>query len=133
VLVARPEPPGCVFPRDILLATDGSAAMRPALGVTAALARRHGARVALLRVGRTSGAIECELADEVTALLHATGHDPVVLEFAGTPSEQIAELAADLPVSLVITGSRKLTGLHALASVSARAGTTAPCSVLVLR
>ena len=56
-----------------------------------------------------------------------------MIELAGRPPEQIARLAAELPVSLVITGSRMQAGLQALASVSARAGMTAPCSVLVLR
>jgi nucleotide-binding universal stress UspA family protein len=133
VLVARPAPQGTVFPRDIMVATDGSPAMRPALRVTAALARRHAARVVLLHAARSDAAIERELADEAVTLLRATGHEPVVIELAGRPLDRIAGLAAELPVSLIITGSRMLTGLHALASVSARAGTTAPCSVLVLR
>ena len=50
VLIARPARVGTEFPRDILVATDGSPAMRPTVALAAALARRHDARVALLHV-----------------------------------------------------------------------------------
>ena len=42
-------------------------------------------------------------------------------------------IAHELPASLVITGSRMLSGIRALASVSERTGVVAPCSVLVMR
>ena len=133
VLLARPERAGTVFPRDILLATDGSPAMRSAIDVTAALARRHDARVLLLHADHSGRAVRHELAEETVRLLEATGHEPVVVQLGGRPPERIAELAAELPVSLIVMGSRMLTGLRALGSVSARAGMTAPCSVLVVR
>jgi nucleotide-binding universal stress UspA family protein len=41
--------------------------------------------------------------------------------------------ARKLPISLIVMGSRMLTGIRALGSVSERVGRIAPCSVLVLR
>jgi nucleotide-binding universal stress UspA family protein len=133
VLIARPARVGTDFPTDILLATDGSPAMGPTVVVTAALARRHGARVALLHVDHADRATRHELAEEATALYMATGAEPVTIQLDGHAPSRIAEVALELPASLVITGSRLLTGVRALGSVSQRTGVVAPCSVLVMR
>jgi nucleotide-binding universal stress UspA family protein len=133
VLIARPARAGTEFPRDILLATDGAPAMGPTVALTAALARRHRARVALLHVDHNDRAMRHELAEEAAALAAATGVEPVTIQLDGHAPSRIAEVALELPASLVITGSRMLTGVRALGSVSERTGVVAPCSVLVMR
>lgn len=133
VLIARPVPKGVTFPRDILLATDGSTAMRPTITITARLARRHDARVVLVHVDHADRAIRHELAEQTAILTDAAGREPVVVALDGNPPSRIAELALELPASLVVTGSRMVTGVRALGSVSERTGAIAPCSVLVNR
>jgi nucleotide-binding universal stress UspA family protein len=133
VLIARPVRAGTEFPRSILVATDGSPAMAPTVAVAASLARRHDARVALLHVDHADKTTRHELAEEATALKCATGNEPIMLQMDGHAPSRIAEVALELPASLVITGSRMLTGIRALASVSERTGIVSPCSVLVLR
>jgi nucleotide-binding universal stress UspA family protein len=63
----------------------------------------------------------------------ATGAEPVILEAPGHLHHAITDAARDLNAALVITGSRGLTGLAALRSVSERVAHAAPCSVLVVR
>ena len=133
VLIARPARVGTEFPRDILVATDGSPAMGPTVALAAALARRHDARVALLHVDHAGRDAHHELAEEATALKAATGMEPITLQLDGHAPSRIAEIALELPASLVITGSRMLTGVRAIGSVSERTGVVSPCSVLVLR
>jgi nucleotide-binding universal stress UspA family protein len=133
VMVARPLRAGSGFAHDILLATDGSPAMGPIVAVTAALAQRHESQVVLAHVRPADRTARHELAEEVTTLLEVTGDTPVVLELEGHPPSRIVELVPGLHTSLVITGSRGLTGIRALGSVSERIGTLAPCSVLVMR
>jgi nucleotide-binding universal stress UspA family protein len=133
VLLARPAPYGATFPHSILLASDGTPAMERAVALTGALARRHGARVTLAHAGGGDEATRDELTDEFLRLLEATGTQPVTEQIDGHVPGAIAELARTLPASLVVTGSRGLSGVRALASVSERTGMIAPCSVLVVR
>lgn len=133
VLIARQAPDGAGFGRELLLATDGSTAMAPALDVTVALARRHPGRVTLVHVGRSDHDVRHELARETAAVRMATGLEPAVLESGGDPARRTADVARGLRASLVVTGSRELLGWHALGSVSERIATLAPCSVLVVR
>jgi nucleotide-binding universal stress UspA family protein len=133
VLIARRVRAGTKFPLDILLATDGSPAMAPTVAVTAALARRHQARVALLHVDHADHVARYEIAAEAAAIRSVTHREPVSLQLDGHAPSRIAEVALELPASLVITGSRLLTGVRALNSVSERTGVVAPCSVLVMR
>ena len=74
VLIARPARVGTEFPRDILVATDGSPAMGPTVALAAALARRHDARVALLHVDHADRDVHHELAEEATALQRGDRH-----------------------------------------------------------
>jgi nucleotide-binding universal stress UspA family protein len=63
----------------------------------------------------------------------ATGTEPVILDAPGHLPGAVADAARDFNAALVITGSRRLTGLPALRSVSERIAHDAPCSVLVVR
>ena len=73
------------------------------------------------------------LAEETTALLEATGVEPVTLQLDGTRSRPRRRDGARAVQHLIVTGSELLTGIRALGSVSERIATTAPCSVLVVR
>ena len=74
-----------------------------------------------------------ELADQAIELLRAIGVTPTSVQVGGHAPGVIADLARTLPASLVVTGSRGLSGVRALASVSERTGIIVPCSVLVVR
>ena len=56
-----------------------------------------------------------------------------LLGFGGEAHRRLAEEAAREHASLIIVGSRALSGVRALASTSERVAHEAPCSVLVLR
>ena len=133
VLVTRPAHAPSTFPSEIVLATDGSPAIGPAVARTAALAQRHDARVTLVHVGRSDSGTRHELAEEIATMVEATGREPGIVEAQGHVPSRLAELALSLPASLIVTGSRMLTGIRALGSVSERTGVVAPCSVLVMR
>jgi nucleotide-binding universal stress UspA family protein len=133
VLIARRPRADAAFPQRILLASDGSPTMGPTVATAAALARRHDARVTLVHIGRSDSGIRHELAEEIATLIDVTGREPEVAEADGHTASRLAELAANLHTSLIVTGSRELTGIRALGSVSERTGAIAPCSVLVMR
>ena len=122
VLVARRPPEGVEFPKRILVASDGTPTSDDAVEVTARLAARHGASVAI--VGASDGDAR---------IREATGTEPVVLDARGPAHRAVAAAARDFNASLVVTGSRGLSGVPALRSVSERIAHAAPCSVLVLR
>jgi nucleotide-binding universal stress UspA family protein len=132
VLIAR-RPPAAPFPHSILLATDGSAASRPAAELAAALARRHDARLTVVAGAGRDAAQRHELAQEAATIFAASGCEPVIIDARGKPHTAIARAAGEVGASLVITGSRGLMGVAALRSVSERVGECAPCSVLVVR
>ena len=132
-LVARPAPHGTVFPADVLVASDGTAASHDAVEVAAAIALRHGARVTLLHAGAETSELYHDLAEQQTRLAERTGAEPAIVEVDGHAPEAIVRTARELPASLIVTGSRMLTGVRALRSVSERVGHMAPCSVLVVR
>ncbi len=131
LLIARPAPHGMVFPGDVLVAADGSAASHRAVEAAARIAIRHGSRVTLTHAGMPG--VQHDLAEQQALLAERTGVKPAILELPGSAAPVIAETARELPVSLIVTGSRMLTGIRSLGSVSERIGQTAPCSVLVLR
>ena len=133
VLVARQPPEGVAFPSRIVLATDGTPTSDAAADLTARIAARHGAYVAI--VGARDGAAPFRpgLAEHATWIMEATGTEPVMLDEPGPPHRAVTKAARDFSASLVITGSRGLTGVSALRSVSERIAHAAPCSVLVVR
>ncbi len=133
LLLARPAPHDRVFPKDLLVATDGSEPTLAVAEAAAVIARRHGAHVTLLHAGFGAPDIRHGLIEQQALLAERTGVEPPILELPGSASNVIAETARELPVSLIVIGSRMLTGVRALGSVSERLGQVAPCSVLVLR
>jgi nucleotide-binding universal stress UspA family protein len=133
VLVARRPPEGVEFPSRIVLASDGTPMSDAAAELTARLAGRHGAHVAIIGARDGEAPFRPGLAEHATEIMAATGTEPVILDTSGPPHRAVADAARDFDASLVITGSRGLTGLPALRSVSERIAHAAPCSVLVVR
>jgi nucleotide-binding universal stress UspA family protein len=133
VLVARRPPEGVEFPRDILVASDGSPGAGRAAEVAARIGHAHGSGVYLLSVDPERHGDRRGIATEIADLTAALGRPPTVLRERGKPSERIVQLAASERVSLVLVGSRGLTGIRAVGSVSARVARNASCSVLVAR
>ena len=133
VLVARRPPEGVSFPERILVATDGSADADRAVEITARIGKRHRSRVYVVNVDPSPHGDRSQIAVEAVELAAALGADPVMVGASGHADERILELALSEAVSLVAVGSRGLTGLRALGSVSERVAHRAPCSVLVAR
>jgi nucleotide-binding universal stress UspA family protein len=131
VLVARPAPGARPFPREILVASDGSPASGEAVRLAASIASRHRARVSHLHAGSAEAECRRVLSQETVLLGEATGAAPAVLMEDGPAQKTIVEQARDRDCSLVMIGSRGLSGISSLGSVSEKVGHSAPCSVLV--
>lgn len=133
VLVARRPPDGVAFPARIILASDGTPASDAAAALTARIAARHGADVAIVGARDHDAPFRPGLAEHAALIEEATGTEPLILDEGGPPHDAVTAAARDFGPSLIVTGSRGLTGVSALRSVSERIAHTAPCSVLVVR
>lgn len=133
VLVARRPPDGSDFPKRIVVASDGTPTSDAAVDLTARLAARHAASVAIVTARVGDVPFRPGLAEHATRIKEATGTEPVVIDEPGPAHRAIATGARDFGASLVVTGSRGLAGAAALGSVSERVAHGAPCSVLVVR
>ena len=121
VLVARPAPEPELFPRTLLVGTDGSPESLRAAAVAGEIRDRFGA--SLQAVVATGG--KPVDADR----LAGSG-----LDLQWDEREPVAALvAASAGADLLVVGSRGLHGLRALGSVSERVAHRARCSVLVVR
>jgi nucleotide-binding universal stress UspA family protein len=133
VLLARRPPADSAFPKRILVATDGSADAERAVEMTARIGHRHRSSVYLLGVDPEPHGDPKRIAVDAVTLTAELGSEPTVLRASGDAHLRILEAAAEESVSLVALGSRGLTGVLALGSVSERVAHRAPCSVLVAR
>ena len=133
VLVARRPPAGHTFPRRVLVATDGSTDAARAVELTGRIAHRHRAEVFLLSVEPEPHGDPKRIAVDAVTLTAELQREPTVLRASGHAGEQILETAVRESISLVVVGSRGLTGVRALGSVSERVAHRARCSVLVAR
>lgn len=133
VLVARRPPDGAEFPARIILASDGTPASDAAAALTARIAARYDAHVAIVGARDHDAPFRPGLAEHASQIEEATGTEPPILDQGGPPHEAVAAAARDFGASLIVTGSRGLTGMSALRSVSERIAHAAPCSVLVVR
>jgi nucleotide-binding universal stress UspA family protein len=132
VLIAARPAEGLSFPGRILVAAGGPSHPEEGVRLAARIARRSEAGVTLLRVEWAHSAKRPELAEAVTYLRELTGVEPDEIVVGGTPRRLIPEYAEREQASLVITGSRGLTGLRSVSSVSERVAHTCRCSVLVM-
>jgi nucleotide-binding universal stress UspA family protein len=131
VLVAR-RPDGGEFPGLIVHAADGSIDSLDAARAVGEIAARQGSKVVSLNVSDdpTNG---MRLAEEAAAQVELAGADADFDALRGSPHRGIGDFASSVQASLVVVGSRGMTGLKALGSVSERVAHLSPCSVLVVR
>ncbi len=123
VLIGRGGGP----PGPILQPTDGSPNALEAARVAEALAQRLGVPLTVLEVADgESGADAAARALELCPSAEAR-------TVAGKPHKEIVDIAAQTGTRLVVMGSRGLSGVRALGSVSERVAHVAPCSVLIVR
>jgi nucleotide-binding universal stress UspA family protein len=106
VLVARPVPGGAEVTARILVAVDGTPEAQAAMVAARSLAERHGSHLAVLNPPLGAGE---------------------------EPADAIVQGARRLGATLVVVGSRGLSGVAALQSVSTRVAARAHCSVLIMR
>lgn len=131
VLIARPPASG-EFPGLIVHAADGSADSLDAARVAGQIAARHGSKVVSLNVSDDTSTGKA-LAEEAASLVEQAGADVDVEALRGSAHRGIENFAASAKASLVVIGSRGMSGLKALGSVSERVAHRSPCSVLVVR
>jgi nucleotide-binding universal stress UspA family protein len=134
VLVARRSNERKEFPQRILIASDGSSDSSEAVELAAALARLHGAMTWLVHVGKWEDPQHQQaFAEQQSVLSEASGSEPVVVELKGDAHRRVPELARQEQISLTVVGSRGLTGVKALGSVSERIAHSSEGSVLLVR
>jgi nucleotide-binding universal stress UspA family protein len=134
VLIARRTSEGAPFPQRILIASDGSPGSSKAVGIGARLARQHVGIAWLVHAGEWEDPSHRHaFSEQVTDMSQVTGSQPTVVETPGDAHRRVPELARQESVSLVVVGSRGLTGVKALGSVSERVAHSCDCSVLIAR
>lgn len=130
----------------ILLAYDGGDPARRALELTAELAHKFGADVAVVSVipvhpGRVpidpwdDAPVHATQLAEAKQLLVGQGIEPVLIEQAGDPAGTIERIAEDGAYDMVVVGSRHLGALSRVlqGSVSEHVATHAAATVVVAR
>jgi nucleotide-binding universal stress UspA family protein len=130
----------------ILLAYDGGDPARRALELTAELAHKFGANVAVVSVvpvhlGRVpidpwdDAPVHATQLAEAKQLLLGHGIEPVLIEQAGNPALTIERIAEDGGYDMVVVGSRHLGTLSRVlqGSVSEHVATHAAATVVVAR
>jgi nucleotide-binding universal stress UspA family protein len=120
VLVAREPPEPGAFPRAVVVGVDGSAHATAAYAAAAELAERFGATVT--PVAASGGGVDTDVLRREVPELTVVDARPVD-----------ALLDAARGADLLVVGSRGLTGVRALGSISERVAHRAGCSVLVVR
>jgi nucleotide-binding universal stress UspA family protein len=133
VLAARLLPKGIRFPDRILVASDGSPDAERGVELASWIARSRGSRIYFLAAGLRALPHAEQLGRQAAALAPERGLDPTLLLKRGEPQDEIPRAAREERASLVVIGSRGLSGVRALGSVSERVAAQAPCSVLVAR
>jgi nucleotide-binding universal stress UspA family protein len=133
VLIARDPAYGTTFPREIVLATDGSAGSDRATDLVVAIASAHDASVTLVRSGACDDEHRHQMVLQARRVAEATGVEPVWAVPTSRPVVAICECAEWNRASLIVLGARGVTGVRALGSVSERVAHEAPCSVLIAR
>jgi nucleotide-binding universal stress UspA family protein len=131
VLIARRTDDGR-FPDRIIHAGDGSPDSQLAATIAGRIAARYGSTLIALHVEADPSQRDA-VAEEAVTLIEAAGVEPVIEVRDGKAHRRIVEVATEARASLVVLGSRGLTGVRALGSVSERVAHKAPCSVLIVR
>jgi nucleotide-binding universal stress UspA family protein len=133
MLAARTQRGHAPTPGVIIVASDGSEDSGHVVELAGRLARKQGSRIVLVHaVGVESNAHPHRIEQQAHELELAVEGASELLVLARRPLEAIVETAASTGASLVLVGTRRLVGVHALGSVSQHVMRSAPCSVLLV-
>jgi len=132
LLIAREAPGSDPFPRDILLAGDGSSGSWAPARAAMRLAAAFGSRLGVVHVEDGKHDDESILDAQLAEIEQATGAAPEVTRPDGSAPKEIVEAARAKGSSLIVAGRRGLRGIKALGSVSERVVSGAECSVLLI-
>jgi nucleotide-binding universal stress UspA family protein len=132
LLIARRSAGEPDFPREILLASDGSPGSWAATRTAVRLALARDSELQVIYVPDGHPERYRELFKQMTAIERLLGYAPSFIDPPGDPVRRIAETARARQSSLIAIGKRGLRGVRALGSISERVVHRAPCSVLVV-
>jgi nucleotide-binding universal stress UspA family protein len=133
LLIARESPGSEPFPKDILLASDGSPDAWEPVRAAASLAACFDANLEVVQVDDGKhGADQPTLDAQLAEIAETTGREPGLSKPDGHATKAIVEAARERGSSLIVAGRRGLRGLKSLGSVSERIVSGAECSVLLI-
>jgi nucleotide-binding universal stress UspA family protein len=133
LLIAR-QPPGAEpFPKDILVASDGTPGSWSPVRAAAGLASTFGSKVDVVHVTDGKHDLDQETLDaQLAELAEASGREPDLSKPDGSATHEIVDAAKAKGSSLIVAGRRGARGLKSLGSVSERLVGSAECSVLLV-
>lgn len=134
LLAARPTPGDTRFADSVVVASEGSEESDRVVELAARLASERRSKVTLVHaVGAESQAGSSRPIDtQKQALEQAVGEAVEALIEAGPARRVIIETAQQARATLIVMGSHRRSGLHAIGSVSRRVLHDAHCSVLLV-
>jgi nucleotide-binding universal stress UspA family protein len=133
LLIAREAPGGSSFPKDILVASDGSRGSWEPVRAAAKLAASFDANVDVVHVADGKHDLDGETLDaQLAEIAETTGREPELAKPDGNATKEIVEAARTKGSSLIVAGRRGVRGLKSLGSVSERIVGGADCSVLLI-
>ena len=134
LLVVRRAPTGVRFAERIIVASDGSSSSNSLVDLATELAADRDASLVLVHALRGDPSDELATIDRQAERAMNVVGDRVSLRIdLGRPLKLILATAALERTSLIVVGSRHLSGVRALGSVSERLVHEARCSILVVR
>ncbi len=133
LLIAREAPGSAPFPKDILVATDGTDGSWEPVRAAARIAADFDAKLEVVQVADGKHDLDPAVLDaQLAEIAEATGSKPEVAKPDGHAHKEIVDAAAQKGSSLIVAGRRGLSGLKSLGSVSERVVSGAHCSVLLV-
>jgi nucleotide-binding universal stress UspA family protein len=133
LLIAREPQGGGAFPKDILVASDGSKGSWEPVRAATRLAASFDANVNIVHVDDGKHDVDGETLDAQAAeIAETTGREPELSKPEGHATKEIVETAKAKRSSLIVAGRRGVRGLKSLGSVSERIVGGAECSVLLI-
>jgi nucleotide-binding universal stress UspA family protein len=133
LLIARESPGAEPFPKDILVASDGTQSSWEPVRAAVGIATSFDADVDVIYV--TDGRHDLDeptLEAQLAEIAEKTGREPALSRPDGNATKEIVATAKQKGSSLIVAGRRGLKGLKALGSVSERIVGSAECSVLLV-
>lgn len=133
LLIAREAPGSEPFPKDILLASDGTVGSWEPTRAAAEIAAAFDAGLRVVHVDDGKHPEAGDVIDEQLAEIETVvGSVPELVKPDGHAKKEIVETARRTGASLIVTGRRGVKGLKSLGSVSERVVSDAGCSVLLI-